>query len=207
MRWSVGIAVWLAIVPATAFAQKITDGELGMSLTIPAKFREFPEAKQQMPSIRRAWITGQPGTEDFAIVGYQLMGGVIGRERLTVASMPPGSFPPGVTPELRTEKWKEFDVDVIAVRAKQGDFEIVALTAQVPLKPQALQVLVTGPAAHEKELAALFRSVLATLDGPTNWLTAEERIGEGIKAAAGGIFIVTMIGLAWSRRRKRSPAT
>jgi hypothetical protein len=60
----------------------------------------------------------------------------------------------------------------------------VTLNAQVPLKPEAIQVGVVGPAAQEEELRGTLRSVLASLDGETNWLTRRERAERFGQAAA-----------------------
>ena len=60
---------------------------------------------------------------------------------------------------------------------------MLTFNAQVPLKPHAIQVMVSGPASDETSLRQQMQTIVSSVDGPTNWLTTDERIS---RAAAGG---------------------
>jgi hypothetical protein len=78
----------------------------------------------------------------------------------------------------------------------------------VPLKKQAIQLSVFGEASQQADLIAIRDDLLASLDGPTNWLTASEQ-GEQLGKAVG--FAVVLIGAAIAffvvnRRKNRRAA-
>ena len=105
--------------------------------------------------------------------------------------------------DLRKLTWKSFDIDVVVSHIAGTDKKLI-LVAQVPLKPEAIQIALAGPSSDEARLTAELQAVLASLDGPTNWKTDEERI----KALAEVIGLVAgvFIGVWWFRLRKRATA-
>ncbi len=134
------------------------------------------------------------------------MGGTLGREPLK--TLPQAD---GIKFDLRREKWKSFDIDVMIGVARQGQVGLYVLVAQVPLKPEAIQLKLVAPEAHQAELLALLRTLLAGLDGPSNWLTAGERARSAGRAVGG---LAVLLGLAiwlfarWRKSRKQpAPGT
>ena len=80
------------------------------------------------------------------------------------------------------------------------------LVAQVPLRPEAVQLSVAGPADQETRGQAILEATLASLEGETNWLTSTERAGR-LGTAAGwwiAIAVAVIAVLAWRKRRARS---
>src|SRR5262245_19745236 len=135
---------WLAFVMVcaglggTARAEVIRDEKLNFTLTLPDGFKDFPEGKEQQ-GLAHSFLQGTPGTEDFTIVGIKPMGGVIGREALEKKDLPHFE---GVTFDLRREKWKSFDIDVMTGTARQEGLGVFVTVAQVPLKKEAIQLTV-----------------------------------------------------------------
>ena len=111
----------------------------------------------------------------------------------------------GIKFDLRREKWKSFDIEVL-VGVAQQEPGIAVLVAQVPLKRQAIQVAVTAPLARQAELLSLLRTLLASLDGPSNWLTDKERSLSAGKAVGGLVVMLGLAGWAIARWRKRRAA-
>jgi len=111
------------------------------------------------------------------MVSLQDLGGTIGREDLSKKKDKPANV------TLEKTRWKSFDIDVFRVVEKAGNISMLTFNAQVPLKPHAIQVMVSGPASDETSLRQQMQQVVASVDGPTNWLTTDERIS---RAAAGG---------------------
>jgi hypothetical protein len=195
--------VALGLLQATAArAEVIHDAKLGLTLTLPEGFRDYPPGRQQ-PNTPYSFIKGEPGTDDFAIVGIEPMGGTIGREPLK--ELPQAE---GIKFGLRREKWRSFDIDVMVGVARQGQVGLYVLVAQVPLKPEAIQVKLVAPEAHQADLLALLRTLLAGLDGPSNWLTDAER-GRSAGRAVGGLAVLLALA-AWMfarwRKRRKPPA-
>jgi len=200
-RQVIGIAIAAAgLLGATAArAEVIRDAKLGFTLTLPPGFVDFPAGRTQ-PGTVYSYIKGDPGSDDYAIVAIIPMGGTIGREPLTSAGLPHAD---GVQFSLGRDKWKSFDVDVMVGVARQENVSILVRIAQVPLKREAIQVAVTGPEARRAELTALLQTLLASLDGESNWLTNSERAYRGGKAAV-GLVALALAGLLFWRQRKRS---
>jgi hypothetical protein len=192
-------AAWLA-APAPARAEVVRDAQLGFTLTLPDGFVDFPRGRGT-PDTVWSFARGDPAGDDFAIVGVERMHGTIGREPLPASALPRVG---GVAFEARREKWKSFEIDVIAGRAEQEGVRLFVLVAQVPLKREAVQLKLAGPAAKEAELGALMRTLLARLDGPSNWLTDGERAESAVKAGFWLTFTAGMLGWTiWSWRRRR----
>ena len=199
------IPTWLALalvcsgISATARAEVIRDDKLNFTLTLPEGFRDFPEGKEQQ-ALTYSFIQGTPGTQDFTIVGIKPMGGIIGREALEKKDLPHFE---GVKFDLRREKWKSFDIDVMVGTARQEDLAVFVAVAQVPLKKEAIQIMTAGPEAHKADVLAMLRTLLASLDGPSNWLTDAERSMRLGKVAGGLLGALAIAGLVvWMTLRK-----
>ena len=202
IRIAMGLALALACgaISATARAEVIRDDKLNFTLTLPEGFKDFPEAKEAQ-GLAYSFIQGTPGTQDFTIVGVKPMGGIIGREALQKKDLPHFD---GVTFDLRREKWKTFDIDVMVGTARQEDLGVFVTVAQVPLKKEAIQLTVAGPEARKTQVLAMLRTLLASLDGPSNWLSDAERSMRLGKIAGGLLGALAIAGVTiWLSLRKR----
>jgi hypothetical protein len=194
-------AVLLAVSPARS-GETVSHQELGFRLTAPDGFVQAPERVQGkvVYAFQRA-PTGDPKAT--VVIAVTRLGGTIGRERLDPKEV--AARNPRVT--LVTEKWKEFEIDVSRVPEEAGGVQLVTFNAQVPLKPEAIQVAVIGEADREAETRGVLRSVLANLDGPSNWLTAAERqsrLAEGITQLIITVCVlISIVVVVWSALRKR----
>lgn len=196
-----GSILALAAAPLCA-GETITNPELGFRLSVPDGFVQAPgkvEGKvvvafQRLPAANEKFPT-------FIVVSR--LGGVIGREKID-----PKEFAgPNSQVTIMDEKWKSFDIEVFGVPEQLNNLNVVTFNAQVPLKPEAIQIGVMGEAGKENELRKVLRSILANLDGETNWLTNRQRakgITEGIMSITITIAVVVVVWRA-VRKRKSSP--
>jgi hypothetical protein len=199
---SFGLVLICAGLGGTARAELIHDEKLGFTLTVPDGFVDFPAGKEQ-PGTAYAYLKGTPGTDDFAIITIKSMGGTIGREALERKDLPKID---GIKFDLRRDKWKSFDIDVMVGTARQEGIGVYVAVAQVPLKREAVEVVVAGPEARKAEVLALLRSLLASLDGPSNWLTDGERSTRLGEVAGGLVVALACAGTAiWLALRRLSP--
>jgi hypothetical protein len=158
--------------PAVAFlalaaggrAEQIQDAQFRFSLTIPDGFERMPTLPPEKPK----WIYGfakkGPDGARFAIV-VEHMGGMLRRERLDRRDVLPGS-----QARLHTVRWQGFDIDAIEIPEEARGVALATIKAQVPLKPEAIQVTVVGPRDRRDESLALVNQLLAGLRGESNWL-------------------------------------
>ncbi len=185
------------ILPVVALLLQITsNAELGYRFPLPQGFEVFAAGRSQ-PDVVDCW------TDNVGLVlCVQRMHGVLGQQHLKAADLPRGT-------RLSTLKWKGFDVDVIRTDTVESGSAIVVYAAQVPLRPEAIQLVLAGPSAQARGGEAILASTLAGLEGQTNWLSSSERAGRlgTIVGWVVGIAIgVLIVRIVVTRRRVRANA-
>jgi len=187
------------LVVATAGESQVRNAELGYSLTLPEGFTDFPEARSQKDVVD-SWSEATPVSANGALVFLVVrMHGILPREAMRQEDVPANT-------QVVSFKWKGFDVSGLRTQASQEGKPVFVLVAQVPLRPEAVQLSVAGPADQETRGQAIMEATLASLEGETNWLTSTERAGR-LGNIAGwwiGIAVAVIAVLAWRKRRARS---
>lgn len=174
----------LALAATILYAgETVSHPRLGLRLAVPDGFVQNPTLVQGQVvyAFQRPPASGQQVGTGILV---SRLGGVLGRDKLDprlVASKGPQI-------SVITEKWKGFDIEVIRVSEQAGELQLLTFNAQVPLRPEAVQVGVFGEAGRENELRGVLQSVLSNLDGQTNWLNTEQRVAR----LAGGIVWITI---------------
>ena len=167
MRRIIAGMMLLALVlwAAALHAGTVADAKRGFSFRTPEGFKPAP-ADRQNPMFSQVFILGDPSdsTPDISL-GIQPLGGVIGREHMKTQDLPEG-----LNAKLFLTRWKGFDVDGIETRMTVEGCDVLSLGVQIPIRAEAIQVHVAGLASREKELHRYLNEVLASLDGPTNWI-------------------------------------
>jgi hypothetical protein len=206
---SVVLCVTLAFAAAPLFASEtVANQALGFRLSVPDGFVQDP-TKVQGDIVVAFMRPAGPGDKANSAVMVSRMRGVIGRDKIDPKML--ATKAPKVT--VVTEKWKDFEIEVTRVPEEFGAVKVVTFNAQVPLKPEAIQISVVGETARENELRSVLRTVLATLDGQTTWLTTDERINRGATGIAKMAITIAVLlflgGLVWRalRGRKTTPDT
>jgi hypothetical protein len=186
-----------ALLPTVALLLQVaSNAELGYRFPLPQGFEAFAAGRSQ-PDVVDCW-TDPTGL----VLCVQRMHGTLGQEHLSAAHLPHGT-------KLSTLKWKAFDVDVIRTDTVEAGASIVVFAVQVPLRPEAIQLVLAGPSAQASGGEAILATVLAGLEGQTNWLTSSERAGRWgtIVGWVVGIAIgVIIVRLVVARRRGHASA-
>jgi len=162
--------VWVALFflySTRLFAWNYTNQELGFSVTLPDRLPDFSMETRVKSLVSRGNLDASKGPVEMIII--QDLGGPIGREDLSKKA----DKPQNVT--LEKTGWKSFQIDLFRVVENIRSVPFVTLNAQVPLKPHAIQLTVSGPVSDEDKLRTELQTVLASVNGRTNWLTDEER--------------------------------
>jgi len=104
---------------------------------------------------------------------------------------------------LEKARWKSFDIDVFNIIEMDGAVTNVTFNAQVPLKPHAIQLTVVGPVGDEALLRQEMQTIVASIDGASNWLTTEERLTRGASGLGRLIAVgcVLVIIVSWGLRK------
>ena len=184
-------------VLALLLQTQATNAELGYRFALPSGFTAFPEARSQKDMVD-CWSEATPVSAHGAmILCVQRMRGVLPREAMRQEDVP-------TTTQLVSFKWKEFDLQGLRSLVSQRGEQAFVLVTQVPLRREAVQLFLSGPADQETRGQALMTQTLASLEGESNWLTASERAGR-LGTAAGwwiAIAVAVTAALMWRKRRQ-----
>jgi hypothetical protein len=190
--------MFFLLVAATTAESQVKNTELGYSLTLPDGFTDFPEARSQKDVVN-SWSEATPVSANGAVVLLVVrMHGTLPREAMRQEDAPANT-------QVVTFKWKAFDVSGLKTLTSQAGKPVFVLAVQVPLRREAVQLSVAGPADQAARGQAILQVTLASLEGETNWLTSTERAGR-LGTAAGwwiGIAVAVIAVLAWRERRAR----
>lgn len=167
-------ALLLLASESASAGQRIQNSQFGFELTVPDGFQPFAAA------VRGDVIYAfhKPPARDerlgFFIV-ISRMKGLLGREKIGPEQLE--RFGKGVTVHKEHWKLKGLDVDVFRVPESRDGFDVVTFNVQVPLKPEAIQITVSGDLADEAEAQRIVTELRSNLYGQSNWLTTAERVG------------------------------
>ena len=186
-------------------ADTVTDPKLGFTLKLSAEFFARPDLIGTTPDIVHAFQYGD-ATEDGipVLLLIEKLGGVIGRERLKKQDMPPG-----FNGELFVTTWQGLEIDGFEIPETVNGINAITYHVQIPLKGEAIQVKLFGPADREENLRRLLRQILDGLDGESNWHSsaAPSTVGDSENYGAvllwigiGGV-LAGLVGLWFVSRR------
>ena len=71
--------------------------------------------------------------------------------------------------QLTTVKWKDYDVDATRTDTMLGPVAAVIYTARVPLRREAVQVLITARKDRADQAHQILTQVVGSLEGESNW--------------------------------------
>src|SRR5882672_2767059 len=182
--------------------QAASNADLGYVMRLPDGFIAIPAEFAGGHDVVGCWAgEGSQSSQGTLVVCVQRMHATLGREHLKSSDLPGKS-------RLLTVRWNGLDIDAIRTDTSQAGAPITVYTAQVPLRKEAIQVVVAGPSARATESLATLNSVLRSLKGETNWLSSTERAGRlgtivgWVVGIAIGLVIVRMVV---TRRKAQSP--
>jgi hypothetical protein len=183
--------------------QVASNADLGYVMGLPNGFVSIPADFAGGRDVVACWAgEGSRSTQGALVLCVQRMHATLGREHLKASDLPARS-------QLMTVRWNGLDIDAIRTDTAQAGSPITVYTAQVPLRKEAIQVVVAGPSARATETLATLNAVLGSLRGETNWLSSTERAGRlgtivgWVVGIAIGLLIVRMVV---TRRKGRASA-
>lgn len=162
-KWLVCVALLLWAGPLRALVY--TNSELGFRAKLPDGFENFADQTRVKALVSLGRLDAAKGVE---VVLLQDLGGTIRRGD---ALKHPDELSRGT---LEKAVWKGLSIDQFKVVERLKSVPWVTLNAQVPLAPHAIQVTVTGPQKDEAKLRQEMQGILASIEGPSNWLGAPE---------------------------------
>ena len=149
-------------------AGTVADPKRNFTLQLSSEFIPRPDLVGVTPDIVHAFQYGDANEDGIAVLLLiEKLGGVIGRERFKRRGMPPG-----FNGELFVITWQGFEIDGFRVPETFNEINAITYNVQIPLKGEAIQIKLFGPADHEEDLRLLLRQILDGLDGESNWLSS-----------------------------------
>jgi len=184
--------------------QVASNADLGYVMSLPGGFVSIPAEFAGGRDVVACWAgEGSQPSQGALVLCVQRMHATLGRDHLKSSDLPPRS-------QLITLRWNGLDIDAIRTDTASAGAPITVYTAQVPLRKEAIQVVVAGPSARATESLATLNSVLRSLKGETNWLSSTERAGRlgtivgWVVGIAIGLLIVRMVV---TRRKAGAPSS
>jgi hypothetical protein len=169
------VAVLILGCSFSAEAAVLRNEDLGLKVGIPQGFRpniDDPPGGDVLAS----YVRRDDRTNVAIALRVERLRGTIGRERLKEEEaqelLPRMGLPPGTTLDIVEARWQGFTIDVMRMRTPNG---YLSLVAQVPLKPEAVQIIVSGSVRTEEACRDVLDEVLAGVEGKSNWLSGSER--------------------------------
>ncbi|MFT3713329.1 MAG: hypothetical protein QM817_37210 [Archangium sp.] len=136
------------------------------TLTLPKGFEHMPKSETEVTPHWYGFRLGQP---DFAVVSTQVVKGQIGKECADAETLKKKgkTLPEGFT--VTRLKWGRFEVCQNRMIQRRGEIAFGAIYIEFPLKPQGMNLHITGPLENETALKALAAKLTPTVVGETYW--------------------------------------
>src|SRR5262245_14347198 len=153
MKRSSALPFLIAVVASTAaHAETIKDPEGDFEFEVPSGFVAHDDLKNEPDTL--FVFTKGAGAEAIRL-NVQRLKGTIPHERLTQAQLPKDI---GAT--LAEAHWQQFTIQVVRSQRSDGSSLLISRVVQVPLTPQAIQLVVVGPESHDAEMTQAIQSSL-----------------------------------------------
>ena len=170
MKKSIKSLVWVALFLLSStrlFAWNYTNQELGFSATLPDGFSDISHQTKVKCLVAQGKFDSSKNGH-FEVIVIQDLGAALGREDLSKRTDIPAKA------SLEKTAWKGFSDNAYRVTEDSESGSVITLNVQIPLKPHAIELTVSGPERDEGKLRTDMLAIVATIDGPTNWLTDEQ---------------------------------
>ena len=153
------------MVPVTsvAGAVRVSHPTLGFSFDVPAGFEE-QELTQSSAKFWKLFARPAAPNELAEVFGIQPLGYKLPRNHLDIRHLPNSS-----NANLRRVSWRGVEIDTVRVSDAKAGKSYVTYNVQVPLKGEAIQLMLGAPREHEAELKTRIETLLASFDGQSDW--------------------------------------
>jgi hypothetical protein len=150
-----------------AGATLVTNDSPRFSIEIPEGFKSDITIKRKstVTHVFSGVAAGDP--EQRVVIVINKLGGLLPRRTEQNQKRLKDSLPPNS--ELLTNNWRGLTIDSCITRIETNGASFSICRIRVPLKPRAIEIELHGMAESENGLKALAESLVASLDGPTNW--------------------------------------
>jgi len=180
-------------------AETISDPDLEFTLELSEEFQQRPDLVNASPDIAHAFEFGAATEDEIAVILLiQKMGGTIRQKRTEMKHMPEG-----FQGKLFTTEWHGFQVNAFEVPETVNGVKTITYNVQIPLKDEAIQVMLFGRADDTETLKPLLRQILDGLEGESNWssstipstLAFSENYGTVLLSVAIGGIVLGVVAL------------
>jgi hypothetical protein len=180
--------------------QTAGNSQLGYRLTVPEDF------------IRITELIPLPGRDIVDCWGGEASGGsnlILCVERMHAELSPQHLRQADLAPaqQLTSMKWKDYDIDAIRTDTMLGSVAAVIYTARVPLRREAVRVLVTARKDRSDEAYQILTQVVGSLEGESNWTKAAGRsgpVGKSMPWLIAIAVVVVLLRIITTRRKTDS---
>jgi hypothetical protein len=176
--------------------QAAANSQLGYRLTLPEDFVRITDV---IPFPGRDIVDcwgGEITSGGGLILCVERLHVELGPQRLQQADLPPSQ-------QLITVKWKDYEIDATRTDTAAG----VIYAARVPLRREAIRVLVTARQERAEDARAILTQVLGSLQGESNWpkpAGSSGPFGKAVQWIIAIAIVVVLLRMVATRRRARA---
>lgn len=176
------------------------NSELGYRLRLPEDFVRITDV---IPfpgkDIVDCWGGEAPGGGNLILCVERL------RAELSAQHLRQEDLPP--SQQLMSVKWKDYDLDATRADTMLGGVAVVIYAARVPLRREAIRVLVTTRQDRADAAHAILVQVLGSLQGESNWpkpVGQSGPLGKTVGWVLAIAFVVLLLRILATRRKARA---
>jgi len=156
------MALLVVLLPGAALAKKFEHAPLGLSFEVPDDFQTGQASGSNLFQFVK-----QFGDGSRVSVLIQKMGSTIEPGPMKIG---PKMLPPGAKSSREDNLlWKSHPLEVHRLDMPNADTRLITFGTQVPLKPEAIQVMVSCDLDHQEEAQAALRSIATSVEGESSW--------------------------------------
>ncbi len=185
------------LVTSAVFARPVQNAAIGFSIDLPEASAELPRENANVLYSLKV----PTGNEGALVLGVGRMHGTLARDsHIKVDLLPKGS-------RLEDYVWRGFHVEGARVPIDANGTQLISHRVQIPLRPEAIQIEVTGRLEDDLAAKDLLSQLVASVDGKSDWLSDEERSERPGQGIGGLVVILAAATYAVVARRRRKAKT
>ena len=175
-------------------------------ITLPADFKELAR-KEHSPLLLYAFVQETiPKTPLPITVTIQSLWNLLKKPHKLDLKTVKKSSPKGALVQIINVEALGFKLEAVRSLISIQGKDVVAYAVQVPVKPEAIQIVVGGGVEKETEIKSILDAMLGSIKAETNWLTAKQagkKLSVGLGRLITVVFLILIIAVCFLYQKNK----